>query len=77
MQRVDRFPESLKTAEKLESFADHDLGNNTTASIHLLNIPLLYQEDNPGGLNSYMFKMKLFVEDIHTAFFTHHFSNTK
>ena len=54
MQRVDRFPESLKTAEKLESFANHNLGNNTTASIHLLNIPLLYQEDNPGGLNSYM-----------------------
>ena len=51
MQRVDKSPESPKTAEKLEYFADHDLRNieNVTPSMLLLNIPLLYQKVNSGG----------------------------
>ena len=48
MQRVDKSPESPKTIEKLESFADHDLGNiqNVTPSIHLINTPILCRKDN-------------------------------
>ena len=47
MQRVDK---SSKTAEKLEYFAKHDLGNiqNLTPSMHLLNTSLLYRKDNLG-----------------------------
>ena len=39
VQRVDKFPESSKTAEKLESLVDHDLKNiqNVTPDIHLIN----------------------------------------
>ena len=45
LERVHKSPESPKTIEKLESFADHDLGNiqNVTSSMHLINKPLLYR----------------------------------
>ena len=44
----------LKTIEKLESPADHDLGNiqNATPSMHLINTPLLYRKDSSCGLSS-------------------------
>ena len=54
VERVHKSPESPKTIEKLESFADHDLGNikNVTQSMHLINTPLLYRKDNSGGHSS-------------------------
>ena len=41
MQRVGKSPESLKIAENLESFADHDLGIflNITPNMNLINTP--------------------------------------
>ena len=52
--RVHKSPESPKIIEKLESFADHDLGNikNVTQSMHLINTTLLYLKDNSGGHSS-------------------------
>ena len=43
VERVHKSPELPKTIEKLESSADHDLGNiqNTTPSMHLINASLL------------------------------------
>ena len=43
-QRVEKSPKSPKSIEKLETFADHDLGNiqNITPSINMINTPLLY-----------------------------------
>ena len=54
MERVHKSPELRKTIEKLESSVDHDLGNiqNATASMHLINTPLLYRKDNSCGLSS-------------------------
>ena len=54
VERVHKSPELPKTIEKLESSADHDLGNiqNATPSIHMLNPPLLYRKDNSCGLSS-------------------------
>ena len=54
VERVHKSPESPKAIEKLESFADHDLGNikNVTQSMHLINTPLLYRKDNSGGHSS-------------------------
>ena len=54
MQRVHKSPELPKTIEKLEFYADHDLGNiqNATPSMHLINTPLLYRKDNSCGLSS-------------------------
>ena len=54
VERVHKSPESPKTIEKLESFADHDLGNiqNVTPSMHLINTHLLYRKDNSGGYSS-------------------------
>ena len=45
-ERVHKSPELSKTIEKLESTADHDLGNiqNATPSMHLINTPLLYRK---------------------------------
>ena len=45
VQRADKSPESLKTAEKLGSFTDHNLGNiqNVTSNILLINTPLLHR----------------------------------
>ena len=41
VQRVGKSPESPKTAENLESFADHDLGIflNITPNMNLINTP--------------------------------------
>ena len=52
MERVYKSPESPQTIEKLESSADHDLGNNQNAkpNIHLINTSLLYQKDHSYGL---------------------------
>ena len=54
MERVHKSPELSKTIKKLESYADHDLGNiqNTTPSMHLINTPLLYRKDNLCRLSS-------------------------
>ena len=54
VERVHKSPELPKTIEKLESSADHDLGNiqNATPSMHLINTPLLYREDNSYELSS-------------------------
>ena len=43
VERVHKSSELPKTIEKLESSADHDLGNiqNTTPSMHLINASLL------------------------------------
>ena len=54
MKGVYKSPELPKTVEKLESSADHDLGNiqNTTPNMHLINTTLLYREDNSCGFSS-------------------------
>ena len=54
MERVHKSPELRKTIEKLESSAEHHLGNiqNATPSMHLTNTPLLYRKDNSCGLSS-------------------------
>ena len=54
VERVHKSPELSKTIKKLESSADHDLGNiqNTTPSMHLINTPPLYRKDNLCRLSS-------------------------
>ena len=44
VETVHKSPESPKTNEKLESSADHDLGNNEDVipRMHLINTPMLY-----------------------------------
>ena len=51
MERVHKSPELPKTIVKLESSADHDLGNiqNVTLSMHLQNTLLLCGKDNSFG----------------------------
>ena len=54
LERVHKSPKLPKTIEKLESSADHDLGNiqNATPSIHMINTPLLYRKDDSRGIGS-------------------------
>ena len=53
VERVHKSPNSRKTIERPEFFADHDLGNIdiVTPSMHLINTPL-YPKDNSGGHSS-------------------------
>ena len=54
VERVHKSPALPKTIKKLESSADHDLGNiqNVTPSMYPINTPLLYQKDNSCGHSS-------------------------
>ena len=54
VERVYKSSESPKTIKKLETSADHDLGNilNGPANMNLINTPLLCQKDNSCGLSS-------------------------
>ena len=58
VERVHKYPESLEAIEKLESFADHDLGNNqnVTPSMDLINTPLLYRKDRSSHPEAFLRK---------------------